>query len=143
MTLLSLELAEQMAKATLQAARARKLPPMCVAVVDAGGHVKFAAREDGGSLGGIDIAAGKARTAAMFGSSSRQIAGALAANPQATQSVLAMFPGRIMLLAGAVLVRDAHGVTLGAIAAAGGAPDDDEAIAALGAALAAGPATAG
>jgi len=133
MTFLPLRQAEQIAKKSLSVSRERNLGPMSVAVVDAGGHLQYAAREDGAGLGGIDIAAAKARAAVMFGCSSREIAAALAANPQASASVLALFPGRIVLLAGAVLVRGESGVTLGAVGAAGGAPDDDEAIAAAGA----------
>jgi len=123
MTALTLAHAEALAKRALAAARARGLNPMSVAVIDASGNLKVALREDGAGLVGIEIALGKARAALSFGCSSRQIADALAGNPLAAQSVLANQAGRLVLLAGGVLIPD-----LGAIAAAGDAPDNDEAI---------------
>jgi uncharacterized protein GlcG (DUF336 family) len=123
MTALTLAHAEALAKRALAAARARGLNPMSVAVVDASGNLKVALREDGAGLVGIEIALGKARAALSFGCSSRQIADALSGNPLAAQSVLANQAGRLVLLAGGVLIPD-----LGAIAAAGDAPDNDEAI---------------
>jgi uncharacterized protein GlcG (DUF336 family) len=125
---LSLESAETLAKAALAAARARALNPMSVAVIDASGHLKFALREDGAGLAGIDIALGKARAALTFGCSSRQIADALAGNPLAGPSVIAVLDGRIVLLPGGVLITGPAGAPIGAIAAAGDAPDNDEAI---------------
>ena len=97
-------------------------------MVDVSGNLKFALREDGSSTAGVDIALGKARAALTFGCTSRQIADALAGNPLAVQSVLATLQGRVMLLAGGVLVRDNAGEVIGAIAAAGDAPDNDEAV---------------
>ena len=133
MSLLSQNQAERIVKATLEAARLRNAPPMSVAVVDAGGHLQFAVREDGGGLAGIDIAAGKARAGMLFKCSSRQIADGLSGNPQAFQSVLSLLGGRIVLLPGAVLLKTPDGEILGAVGAAGGAPLEDEAIAEVGA----------
>jgi len=133
MSAISLVQAEQVVQAALRAARERKIC-VSVVVVDAGGHIKYAVREDGAGLGGVDIAAGKARSAVMFGCSSRQIADGLSGNPQAFQSVLAVFPGRIVLLPGAVLLTASDGTVLGAVGAAGGPPDEDEAISKAGAA---------
>jgi len=101
---------------------------MGVAVIDASGHLKFALREDGAGLAGVDIALGKARAALTFGCSSKEIAEALAGNPLAGPSVISVLDGRVVLLAGGVLIKDASGATLGAIGAAGDAPDNDEAI---------------
>jgi uncharacterized protein GlcG (DUF336 family) len=127
MTALPLAEAERLAKAALTSARAKDLNPMSVAVIDASGHLKFAAREDGAGLAGVDIALGKARAALTFGCTSKQIADALAGNPLASASVLATLQGRVVLLAGGVLITDETGATIGAIGAAGDAPDNDEA----------------
>lgn len=43
---------------------------VCIAVVDAGGHLKSFIRMDGSILGAVDVAQRKARTAAMFGAPS-------------------------------------------------------------------------
>jgi uncharacterized protein GlcG (DUF336 family) len=127
MTQLTVERAERLAKSALAYARAKSLNALSVSVIDASGHLKFAMREDGAGLAGVDIALGKARAALTFGCSSKQIADALAGNPLAGPSVLGVLQGRIMLLAGGVLVRDSANEIIGAIGAAGDAPDNDEA----------------
>ena len=129
MTDLTLAQAEHLAKAAIASARDKALNPMSVTVIDLSGHLKFALREDGAGLAGVDIALGKARAALTFGCTSKQIADALAGDPLAGPSVLAALQGRVILLAGGVLVTDAAGVAIGAIGAAGDAPANDEAIA--------------
>jgi uncharacterized protein GlcG (DUF336 family) len=76
----------------------------------------------------VDIALGKARAALTFGCTSKEIADALAGNPLAGPSVIATLQGRVLLLAGGVLIHDQAGETIGALGAAGDAPDNDEAI---------------
>ncbi len=120
--------AEQLAKAALAQARDRAMNPMAVAVIDASGHPKYAAREDKAGLAGVEIALAKARAALTFGCTSRQIADALAGNPLAGPSVISALDGKVILLPGGVLIQDVEGVTIGAIGAAGDAPDNDEAI---------------
>lgn len=134
MTELTLEHAERAAKAAIAFAREKGLNRMGIAVIDAGGNVKLGVREDGAGLAAIEIATGKARAALTFGCTSKQIADALSGNPLAGPSVLSVLGGRIVLLGGAVLIKDADGTTIGAIGAAGGAPDDDETVASAGAA---------
>jgi uncharacterized protein GlcG (DUF336 family) len=128
MSTLTLAEAERLAKAAVASARAKAFNPMGVAVIDASGHLKFALREDGAGLAGVDIALGKARAALTFGCTSGQIADALAGNPLAGPSVISVLEGRVVLLAGGALIQDSAGVTLGAIGAAGDAPGNDEAI---------------
>jgi len=128
MSTLTLAEAERLAKAAVASAHAKGFNPMCVTVIDASGHIKFALREDGAGLAGVDIALGKARAALTFGCTSKQIADALAGNPLAGPSVISVLDGRVVLLAGGVLIADATGATMGAIGAAGDAPDNDEAI---------------
>lgn len=136
MTGLLLDAAERIAKAAIVSARADTRNPMGIAVIDISGNLKFGLREDGSNLAALDIALGKARAALTFGCTSKQIADALASNPLAGPSVLAVLQGRIVLLGGGVPIKDASGATIGAIGAAGGAPDDDEAVAMAGAAAA-------
>ena len=128
MTQLTLASAEGFAKAALAEAKEKAMNPMAVAVIDASGQLKYAVRQDGSGLAGIDIALAKARAALTFGCTSRQIADALAANPLAGPSVIAALNGRVILLPGGVLIDDGDGATIGAIGAAGDAPDNDEAI---------------
>ena len=128
MTQLTLADAERLAKAAVAKAREKNFNRMCVSVIDLSGHLKFALREDGAGLAGVDIALGKARAALAFGCPSKQIADALAGNPLAGPSILATLQGRVVLLGGGVPILDAAGETIGAIGAAGDAPDNDEAI---------------
>ncbi len=134
MTDLTLEHAERIAKGAVTHARAKGLNKMGIAVIDAGGNLKIALREDGANLAAIEIAEGKARAALTFGCTSKQIADALSGNPLAGPSVLGVVSRSIVLLGGGVLIKDADGNTIGAIGGAGGAPDDDEAAATAGAA---------
>jgi uncharacterized protein GlcG (DUF336 family) len=127
MTRLTLETAERLAHAAIAAARSKALNPMSVCVVDASGRIKVALREDGSALAGVDIALGKARAALTFGCTSRQIADALADNPLAGPSVLAVLQGQVVLLAGGAPILDETGQAIGAIGAAGDSPDNDEA----------------
>lgn len=136
MTVLSLELARRAADGACDHARAQHLNPLSIAVIDASGFLKFAFREDGAGISGVEIALGKARTALEFGMSSGQISEILAGNPLGAQSVLAIAKGRIMLMPGAVLLTDRDGLAIGAIGAAGDLPANDEAAAAAGAAVA-------
>ena len=133
MPLLTLDAAERIAKAAQASARTHGRNAMGIAVIDATGNVKVALREDGANLAAVDIAVGKARAALTFGCSSRQIADALSGNALAGPSVLGVLDRPIVLLGGGVLINDAAGTTIGAIGAAGGAPDDDEAVALAGA----------
>lgn len=135
MTNLTLERAEHLAKAAQKNAREDNRNPMGIVVVDTSGNIKFALREDGSNLAAIDIALGKARAALTFNCTSKQISDALSGNALAGPSVLSVLDGRIVLLGGGVPVRDGDGATIGAIGAAGGAPDDDEAVALAGASI--------
>jgi uncharacterized protein GlcG (DUF336 family) len=128
MTQLTLAQAERLVKSALAKAREMAMNPMCIAVIDASGHAKFALREDGGALAGVEISLGKARAALTFGCTSKQIADALAGNPVAVASILATLQAPMMLLAGGVLIHDQTGEVVGAIGASGDAPDRDEAI---------------
>ncbi len=128
MTLLTLSDAERLAKRAASEARTRGFNPMSICVIDSSGNIKYALREDGVGLAGVDIALGKARAALNFGCTSRQIADALAGNPLAGPSVISVLDGRVVLLAGGAPITGPGGETLGALGAAGDAPDNDEAI---------------
>lgn len=128
MTYLTIARAEQLAKSAVAQARAKSTNPVSISVIDASGNLKYALREDNAGIAGIDISLGKARAALTFGCSSRQIADALSHNPLAGPSVLAALQGRVVLLAGGVVIKDPAGMVIGAMAAAGDTPDNDEAI---------------
>jgi uncharacterized protein GlcG (DUF336 family) len=119
-------------EAALAHARAKAMAPIAVVVLDGGGHVRASAREDGSGNAGIDIAAAKGRGALNFGVSSRAIGDFLAGNALLGASLAGTLHGQMLPIPGAVLLHDAAGRPAGAIAAAGDAPDNDEAAALAG-----------
>jgi uncharacterized protein GlcG (DUF336 family) len=129
---LTLSEAQRAIAATLEHARAKTLAPLAVVVLDAGGHVRAAAREDGSGHSGVDIAIAKGRGALSFGISSRAVGAFMSGDPLLGTTLAATLRGQVLPIPGAVLIRDVGGRVLGAIAAAGDAPDHDEAAALAG-----------
>lgn len=119
-------------QATLAHARQKSLAPLAVVVLDAGGHVCAAAREDGAGFSGIDIATAKARGALSFSMSSRKIGEIFGSNAALCATLATTMGGQMLPIAGAVLISNTAGRVVGAIAAAGDAPDNDEAAASAG-----------
>jgi uncharacterized protein GlcG (DUF336 family) len=129
---LMLSQAQRAIAVALEHARANALAPLAVVVLDAGGHVRAAAREDGAGHSGVDIAIAKGRGALSFGISSRAVGEFMSTNPLLGTTLAATLNGQVLPIPGAVLIRDGGGRLLGAVAAAGDAPDRDEAAALAG-----------
>jgi uncharacterized protein GlcG (DUF336 family) len=129
---LMLSQAQRAIAIALEHARGNALAPLAIVVLDAGGHVRAAAREDGAGHSGVDIAIAKGRGALSFGISSRAVGEFMSNNPLLGTSLAATLNGQVLPIPGAVLIRDGGGRLLGAIAAAGDAPDGDEAAALAG-----------
>ncbi|WP_410625578.1 GlcG/HbpS family heme-binding protein [Amycolatopsis sp. cmx-8-4] len=113
-------------------ARAADLPPMTVAVLDAGGALVAFAREDRSSLLREKIARGKAAGALNLGVGSRSLARRAEAHPHFVGALTALAEGNLVPVAGGVLVRDATGDVTGAVGVSGHLPDADEACAVAG-----------
>lgn len=116
--------------------------PMCVVVLDAGGHVVAAEREDGASNRRFDVAHGKAHGAMSIGVSSRALGEMAVERPHFVAGVTAAIGGALVPVAGGVLVLDAAGRRIGAVGVTGDTSDNDEAAALAGiraAGLTAGP----
>ncbi|NTF83937.1 GlcG/HbpS family heme-binding protein [Rhizobium rhizogenes] len=94
-----------------------------IAVLDAGAHLKGFVRMDGAVLGSIDIAQGKARTAALFGISSEAVWDYC--QPGAAAHHLEASNGGLMPFAGGLPVTSPNGTLIGAIGVSGGAPSQD------------------
>jgi uncharacterized protein GlcG (DUF336 family) len=109
-------------------ARAREINvPVNIAVLDAGAHLKAFSRMDGALLGSIDIAMGKARTAALFGLASETIWEF--AKPGSSSPGLENTNGGLVPFAGGIPVRNAAGALIGAVGISGGAVAQDLSIA--------------
>ena len=122
---LSLEKASIIVDKALAKARELKFRPMCVAVLDEGGHLKAFKREDGASILRPLIAIGKAWGAVGMGESSRQLAERLKDRPSFLGSLSAMSDGKVVPVAGGVLILE-EGTIIGAVGISGGTADEDE-----------------
>ncbi len=132
---LSLEQAAVIVDETLARARELKLMPMCVAVLDDGGHLKALKREDGAGILRPRIAIGKAWGSLGMGGSSRSIADRLRDRPSFLGALSDMSGGRVVPAAGGLLILDGDEV-VGAVGVSGGTSDEDEDIARVGIAAA-------
>src|SRR5947199_10503985 len=101
---LTLDEASIIADKALAKARESKFRPMCVAVLDEGGHLKALKREDGASILRPQIAVGKAWGAIGMGESSRQLGERLKDRPSFLGSLAAMSEGKVVPVAGGVLI---------------------------------------
>lgn len=129
---ISLTQANAIIEVTLQKAAEMKLKPLTVAVLDAGGHLKALARQDGTSTLRPEMAQGKARGAVAMGLGSRALFKRAQEQPFFIQAVNALCDGSLVPVPGGVLVRDAAGVIVGAVGVTGDTSDNDEACAVAG-----------
>ena len=97
--------------------------PMNIAVLDSAAHLKAFARMDGALLGSIDIALGKARTAALFGMKTEAIGEFC--KPGGTSPGLENTNGGLVVFAGGVPIHSPDGTFLGAVGVSGGAVAHD------------------
>ena len=132
MSALSLAQANKIIAKALEKARAMKIKPVSVVVLDDGGHLKAMQREDGASMFRFDVATGKAWAAVAMGASSRALAGRAKDNPNFFVTLAATAHGKFLPQTGGVLIRDASGTIVGSAGASGGTGDEDEAVCAYG-----------
>lgn len=128
MTQLTLAQANQIISAALARSRAEGYKPMGIAVLDAAGHLKAFASEDGASMFRFDIARAKAWGAVGMGVSSRVLGQRAKDNPNFFVSLSATAGGKFLPQTGAVLIKNAQGEVIGAVGASGGTGDEDELI---------------
>jgi uncharacterized protein GlcG (DUF336 family) len=88
--------------AALKKARELKQMPQTVVVLDAGGHVVAAKREDGSGIIRFEVAVGKAYGALGMGWGSRTMMERAAENPNFLTSVVAASDGRVVPAPGGV-----------------------------------------
>jgi uncharacterized protein GlcG (DUF336 family) len=130
---LTLKQANAVIEAALAHATSLQLHPVCVAVVDAGGHLLALQRQDGSSNLRPQIATGKAAGALALGISSRLIADIAAERPAVITSLASLPGGTIVPAPGGIIVIDGSGNTIGAVGVTGDTSDNDERCAIAGA----------
>jgi len=128
---LTLEKASIIVDRALTKAVEKKIRPLCVAVLDNGGHLVALKRADGASILRPTIAMGKAWGAIGMGESSRQLAHRLKDVPAFLGALSDMSGGKVVPVAGGVLIMD-KGIIIGAVGASGATSEEDEACAIAG-----------
>jgi uncharacterized protein GlcG (DUF336 family) len=108
------------------------LKPLGIAVLDEGGHLVAFQRQDGASFLRPEIASGKAFGALATGMDSRALGKAAVERPHFFVGLSGVSDGRIVPVAGGVLIRDRKGEIIGAVGISGDTSDNDEACAIAG-----------
>jgi len=97
----------------------------CIAVVDAGAHLKSFHRMDGAIIGAVDVSQRKARTSALFGAPSGEFGQLLIEEQllgmELSNGGLAGFPGGVPIYV--------DGVLIGGLGVSGGSAEQDHEIA--------------
>lgn len=129
---LTLDQAARLVDAALAEARSRALAPLCVVVLDTGGHALVLKREDGASISRPEIATAKAAGCLALGFGGREIARRAQAMPAFVAALNSILPKGILPVPGGVLIRDGEGHLLGAVGISGDTSDHDESCALAG-----------
>jgi uncharacterized protein GlcG (DUF336 family) len=115
--------------AALSFARRSDLRPITVVVLDAGGHVVAAEREDGCSNKRFEVAFAKAHGAVSLGMGSRSLMARAESQPYFVSAVTHAIGGALVPVPGGVLVRAEDGELVGVVGISGDTSDNDEAAA--------------
>jgi uncharacterized protein GlcG (DUF336 family) len=122
---LNLAAARTIIAAALDQAHELGLKPMAVTVLDAGGHLIAAEREDGASNMRFEIARAKAYGAVSLGMGSRALMGRAEQQAYFINGAALAIGGSLVAVPGGVLVLDGTEI-IGAVGASGDTSDNDE-----------------
>jgi len=126
MQMLTLQAADLIADKALEKGRELNFARLTVAVLDAGGQVKVIKREDGASLLRPEIAVGKAWGVLGMGFGGRELARRAAKVPTFFGALSDLAGGRMVPVAGGVLIRSPSGEILGSVGISGDTSENDE-----------------
>lgn len=126
---LTLTHASKIIDEVLAESRSMKLNPMVVAVLDAGGQLVAYKREDNSALLRFEIAFGKAWGALGMGRPSRAFGQMATERPHFVNSLAVASGGRLVPVAGGVLIRNSEKRVIGAVGTSGDTSDNDETVA--------------
>jgi uncharacterized protein GlcG (DUF336 family) len=126
MSSITLGQANVVVDAAIAKGREKTFEPLTVIVLDPGGHVVVAKREDDSGIIRYELALGKAYGALGFGLGTRTLAARAtkAASFMASASVAS--EGRVVPAPGGVLIRNGAGKIIGAVGISGDTGDNDE-----------------
>jgi uncharacterized protein GlcG (DUF336 family) len=123
---LTLNIANAIINGALNKARNSGLAPLAVVVLDEGGHLIAAQREDGASFLRFSIAMAKAWGAVGMGVASRELGKMAKERPYFINALGNVADGRLMPVPGGVLIRSAEKQMIGAVGISGDLSDLDE-----------------
>ena len=123
---LTMDAALKVARETISIGRAEGLQPLCVVVLDAGGHALALLRDERASLSRPEIATAKAAGCLGMGFGGRELLRRSQLLPDFFVALNGLFPKGIVPLPGGVLIRDAEGALIGAVGVSGDTSDNDE-----------------
>lgn len=126
MTRLTLAIADRMADEALREGAVQGFAPLCVAVLDAGGHLLVLKRDERASLLRPQIANGKASSVLNMGFGGRELARRAERMPAFFGALSDLAGGNMVPVPGGVIIRDESGESLGAIGITGDTSDNDE-----------------
>ncbi len=126
MRAITLDEALAIIQATFAEAARRNAYPLTAVLLDAGGRVKAALKQDGASLLRFEVAYGKAYASLALGRQSRLVLQKAKDKPLFMQSLNELADGPMFLEGGGQLIRDAHGEVVGAIGVTGDTNEVDD-----------------
>jgi uncharacterized protein GlcG (DUF336 family) len=126
MRAISLDEALKIIQSTFAEAKRRNSAPLTAVLLDAGGRMKAALKQDGAALLRFEVSYGKAYAALAMGRSSRMVLQKAREKPLFMQSLLELADGPMFLEGGGQLIRDKDGEVVGAIGTTGDVNEIDD-----------------
>jgi uncharacterized protein GlcG (DUF336 family) len=126
MSSLTLEQAAAIVDQALAHGVSKSFKPLCVVVLDAGGHMLALKRDERASIMRPQIAISKATGCLGMGFGGRELARRAQTAPAFFAALASVFPQGIVPVPGGVLIRDAGGALLGAVGVSGDVSENDE-----------------
>ena len=126
MRAITLDEAVSIINATFAEAKRRNSYPLTAVLLDAGGRLKCAMKQDGASLLRFEVAYGKAYASLAMGRTSHLVLEKWKEKPVFMQDFLALADGPMFAEAGGQLIRDEHGEVIGALGTTGDAGEVDD-----------------
>jgi uncharacterized protein GlcG (DUF336 family) len=124
--MLTLKQAQSIANEALAEGGKNGFAPLCIVVLDAGGHTLALLRDERASIYRPEIATGKAAGCLGMGFGGRELKKRAEMMPAFFTGLQAAFPKGMLPVPGGVLIRNEAGALLGAVGVTGDTSDNDE-----------------
>lgn len=121
----TLSRARVIVRKTIEAGKEKGFNPLTVVVLDAGGHIVICERQEGASPGRFFLAQGKAYGSVMLGMSGSVQTAMAEDRPFFMSAVNGALDGKMVPVAGGILLRDKRGNIVGAVGISGDTSGND------------------